>query len=595
MISISFYPAIKATLFLLLLLFYPTLTQSNSFSSESTSSSQELKRQNFFGLFDNHNEKPFLQKIQSKLFIKEETVDSDTLNPLTERHYIKILSQNNFFGTWESHNKDEELFQGFFRNQKGLIVIEATETNLAQAKNAVSQITSVLDNKTIIPTSYVQRNHKIQTLWNLYVKLYDGNYVDKKSANIFFEVTSSSPIQFDSENATFSSREGIVEIFLKDEEGNGFFYKKCQSEFSLAFVDNDNLQPYKSPKIDLSTLGIQYKIISPECGLALSTEILESDGFRNISEVNIYVLVVSAIALIKMTGGFQVKQQLKNRKVAFRISVGSIWMMATVDYYLLMINLVLAFAFSFRFLLPFFLYMFHAFFLERDIILRILQARSKHYGPDVSDESCKSCGFYFALSTCLFFIELIFIMMAKFWIIHLTALVFIPQIIDNAKRDKAYYFNFYHIFLMGTSHIGFIIYMKLYSHNIFKLSPDVNFIATYAAIIAVQIMILLIQMISPRGCFSCLWKKKRIRSTIDDDTCPICMGELKRDFITNGDSLLDYRQVVETPCTHVFHVDCLKQWMVNKIECPICREDIEQTYEEVVSSEDDGSQAQLQL
>jgi hypothetical protein len=26
-----------------------------------------------------------------------------------------------------------------------------------------------------------------------------------------------------------------------------------------------------------------------------------------------------------------------------------------------------------------------------------------------------------------------------------------------------------------------------------------------------------------------------------------------------------------TPCDHVFHTDCLKEWMEQKMECPSCR------------------------
>jgi len=595
MTSISSFLIMKVTLLFLLLSIAPTQTQSYSFLSNFLSSLKGSKNPPFSIFQGNNNEKVSFENISNKRSLRAEIADSNLPNPFLERDFISIFFRNNFFGTWETPNKDDKLFHGFFRNNKGLIVLEATDTGLGQVRNTFSQISSVLNNKTFLSSSTQKRKMILPKIWSLLIKLYDGNYVDQRSASIFYEVSPDTPLIFNSENATFSSEQGMIEIFLKDDLNTAFFFKKCPSEFSLHLIDVETLQSYRRLEVDLSSIGVQYQLKSIECDLELSTEILTIEEFRNENEINIYVFMVSALALIKMTGAYQVKHQLRNRKAAFRISVGSVWLMATVDYYILIINLVLAFAHSFIFLIPFCLYMFHAFFLERDIILRILQARTKRYGPDITDESCKSCGFYFALSTILFFCELIFIMMAKFWIIHLTALVFIPQIYDNAKRDKPYHFNFYHIFLMGSSHIVFIAYMKLYAHNIFRLSPDISFVTTYAAIIAIQIMILLIQMINPRGCFPCFWRKRRIRSTVDDDTCPICMGELKRDFITNGDSLLDYRQVVETPCTHVFHVQCLKKWMANKVECPICREEIEEIYEEVASSEDDGSQAQLQL
>ena len=31
---------------------------------------------------------------------------------------------------------------------------------------------------------------------------------------------------------------------------------------------------------------------------------------------------------------------------------------------------------------------------------------------------------------------------------------------------------------------------------------------------------------------------------------------------------------VVTPCDHVFHAECLRQWMDIKLECPVCRRPI---------------------
>jgi hypothetical protein len=43
--------------------------------------------------------------------------------------------------------------------------------------------------------------------------------------------------------------------------------------------------------------------------------------------------------------------------------------------------------------------------------------------------------------------------------------------------------------------------------------------------------------------------------------CPICMSEVD---MTTGTHLV-------TPCDHVFHDECLQQWMEVKMECPSCR------------------------
>ena len=34
-------------------------------------------------------------------------------------------------------------------------------------------------------------------------------------------------------------------------------------------------------------------------------------------------------------------------------------------------------------------------------------------------------------------------------------------------------------------------------------------------------------------------------------------------------------QIMETPCKHKFHPECLIEWLVSKKECPNCRKEVE--------------------
>ncbi|THG21229.1 hypothetical protein TEA_028669 [Camellia sinensis var. sinensis] len=49
-------------------------------------------------------------------------------------------------------------------------------------------------------------------------------------------------------------------------------------------------------------------------------------------------------------------------------------------------------------------------------------------------------------------------------------------------------------------------------------------------------------------------------SVDDNDKCSICLERFKRDFI-----------IAMTPCSHVFHRDCVFQWLPNTGQCPMCR------------------------
>lgn len=50
-------------------------------------------------------------------------------------------------------------------------------------------------------------------------------------------------------------------------------------------------------------------------------------------------------------------------------------------------------------------------------------------------------------------------------------------------------------------------------------------------------------------------------SSDDEDStfeCPICLGTSQK-------------HLQATPCMHVFHAKCLRDWMRRKPECPVCR------------------------
>lgn len=52
-------------------------------------------------------------------------------------------------------------------------------------------------------------------------------------------------------------------------------------------------------------------------------------------------------------------------------------------------------------------------------------------------------------------------------------------------------------------------------------------------------------------------------NTSYDVKCMICLEEFESDL-----------EVVLTDCTHIFHLDCLKEWIRYKKECAVCRNEI---------------------
>ncbi|KAK9508614.1 hypothetical protein O3M35_006140 [Rhynocoris fuscipes] len=64
-------------------------------------------------------------------------------------------------------------------------------------------------------------------------------------------------------------------------------------------------------------------------------------------------------------------------------------------------------------------------------------------------------------------------------------------------------------------------------------------------------------------------KYKRMKKDTDDledntEKCTICLSEFE-----------DFEDVRRLPCMHLFHVECVDQWLSSNKRCPICRVDIE--------------------
>lgn len=61
--------------------------------------------------------------------------------------------------------------------------------------------------------------------------------------------------------------------------------------------------------------------------------------------------------------------------------------------------------------------------------------------------------------------------------------------------------------------------------------------------------------------------KKMKRSDVSDDgleKCTICLSEFEEE-----------EDVRRLPCMHLFHIECVDQWLATNKRCPICRVDIE--------------------
>ena len=492
-----------------------------------------------------------------------------------------IFNRNPYYGSWTSKSS---LFD-FFDHGEGFTMVESVKANqyTPQASynsasinklRAMGKIPQVANSETQEDDS-LSLSVEDQNTWSLRMRIYDGQYIDQKAFYIVISMNYSSSLSYDAQNATVNAVDNSVEMYLKESGTEVVLHQNCLTDFSIYLIDSSTLKPALDPANNDNDLFVQYRFSSSECNFEVNSGILYKSNFVTQNQIYIYAMLLSIIGLFKLLSFKKLRDSFKRRANAYGISLGSLWFISTLDYYLLILNIVLVFTYSIIMIFPCIVYIALTFVLERKTILKCLFSRNTRSNNTLTDQEYRSCGFYFVALALLFVFELIFILTFRIWIMHVSAFVFLPQIVHNFKRDRTYISNTLCIIPVGLINLAFAFYVKFYPENIFRLVPDTFFITTYSGIMFVQVMLLLIQLKYPRFCFPSK-KRKQGRLLYEDDVCSICIGHLT---YVSGDSPTKGKQklaTIETICDHVFHESCLRKWVKTKAECPICRANIEE-------------------
>ena len=518
---------------------------------------------------------------QCKTPINAEELPTDpSLSSYSVSDYIKLLKQASYYGQWAKFDSTSP--QPFtWNSDHGVFVMETLE--LPDGENQDSNY-STKQNTTksnfrrlSTPSIEAQNNTKLfddsNKILQVALKTYDGEFLDGQSFRVFYNLASINNLSFDSNTTTLYDSSSIVKTYYSVSGTQDADYRNCDVNISFTFLNKETGAPFSDLSAGINSLGLNVTVISDDCGFVLETAILTTNGFLDMAEVWFYVLVSCVTSTLSIIGLYTLKKTFQKQSRVYYFSPASIWLMVAIDYYLLILNLVLIFAYSPFITIAFAYNVLLTFVLEKDLLLRIMHINSSRNNTQNADEDCRSCGWHFGLAAIFFIFELVFVLMYQLWVLYFTALIFVPQIIHNFKREKPYKFSFTYNIFLNIPRILFIAYMRLYPHNIFKVSPDQGFMAIYISLIAVQILALAVQTKFPKFFFgTSVAVRKNSRLLTEEDICPICMGHLSSSIDISP--TLPRRPTIETTCTHSFHIPCLKKWAINKTECPLCRNDI---------------------
>lgn len=145
-------------------------------------------------------------------------------------------------------------------------------------------------------------------------------------------------------------------------------------------------------------------------------------------------------------------------------------------------------------------------------------------------------------------------------------------------------------FIIGTTIIRTlpVVYVFTYSSNVFRHHKDVRFVVVLCLYLLFQIAVLYSQDIlgsrwflpklaipegysyhKPMSAQELMEHGSSVDHTVD---CAICMSEVPV-YVEDVPEThkVDLQTYMTTPCGHVFHTQCLENWMSYKLQCPVCR------------------------
>jgi len=181
------------------------------------------------------------------------------------------------------------------------------------------------------------------------------------------------------------------------------------------------------------------------------------------------------------------------------------------------------------------------------------------------------------------------------WFKLILAFYFVPQIIENACGHLT---PFGHpLLLFGSTFYTFTVFyfrMSL-TEKICSMSPDYSFCSLYLIIVVIQVYCLILQgtkgprFFLPEKLLRVLAVEKALICDLDfeedgdmESECTICLNLLSEDVSKHRVIKPEIKmmlkelgprkgKIMKTPCKHLFHIECLIEWLIMKQDCPVCR------------------------
>ena len=155
---------------------------------------------------------------------------------------------------------------------------------------------------------------------------------------------------------------------------------------------------------------------------------------------------------------------------------------------------------------------------------------------------------------------------------------FLPQIVLTARKGYKNSIKSSVIIMIALSRLSLLLYLFGCPVNFRMIPTDYKLCLGLIIYFFIQTAVVLIQNKSPRFFLPrcCRPKIYSYFREIDEEKgieaseCIICMTALNLLGHENPE-VINFSRAMHAPCRHIFHEDCLSNWMSLKMECPTCR------------------------
>lgn len=171
------------------------------------------------------------------------------------------------------------------------------------------------------------------------------------------------------------------------------------------------------------------------------------------------------------------------------------------------------------------------------------------------------------------------ILLVNYWLWLIVFLYPWIQVYYNCfyeKRKNAFGWRTHFLFFMGQ--ISYLLMLHGWDESFFGMPANYWFCGALAGTVALPVFVMYLQWRCGVAFFlpesmkqhMRVYKKTPVGAVFEGKDCSICLLSLALGLQEGNQGKL-IEQVIETPCGHLFHNPCLKEWMDNKMSCPVCR------------------------